>query len=581
MTSLHTLEHAVARINLGLDLGSTALRAAFAPPGEPVRSVALSPLELSWLLCVRRADPDDLPVRFLAAKAGLGVAPIGTVDGKLVDAAELITTGLRTIRSSVEREAGAAVGTTVISVPARLLSRQRTALLDAAKTAGLTDVRLVTDSMAAAIAHTGGERGGTVLAVGMGYGGVEVGLVRALRGRYRALDYDGATSPGGHSLDHLVLAQLVRVFCQSESRPDPTTWDESTWRRLRRSAQAMKEELASGERVFIPRPGTIRLAEIDPATFAAVALRGPLERTVELAQGVLTRAGLGQSDVDSVLLFGGSTRIPLVSTMLSGLGGAVHFAPQECLATGALWYADLMGGGPGSDDHVTATADSGADAVPDDPVPPMATRDVTTADVPALVWPAPGASAPDPLARARTLAEEGERDAAIGLLRTLVDRATALLAELESPPPAPAIPAERPVADVLAQATALLAQGKHDQAVRASHRAWADEPRRPDVFEAMLDIHVHAADAMSDGVLDQLVAACRWLHCAYSHDQSNGRLRGLLAEREYQRGLELLRLGRESDALTAVEKCFDLAPDHLQARDLLTKLRRTGRKRKS
>jgi len=101
------------------------------------------------------------------------------------------------------------------------------------------------------------------------------------------------------------------------------------------------------------------------------------------------------------------------------------------------------------------------------------------------------------------------------------------------------------------------------------------------VFEAMLDIHVHAADAMSDGVLDQLVAACRWLHCAYSHDQSNGRLRGLLAEREYQRGLELLRLGRESDALTAVEKCFDLAPDHLQARDLLTKLRRTGRKRKS
>jgi hypothetical protein len=565
----------VARINLGLDLGSTALRAAFAPPGEPVRSVALSPHEWSWLLCVRRPDGDDLPVRFLAAKAGLGVAPLGTVDGTLVDAAELITAGLRTIRSSVEREAGAAVGTTVISVPARFLSRQRTALLDAAKTAGLTDVRLVTDSMAAAIAHTGGERGGTVLAVGMGYGGVEVGLVRALRGRYRALDYDGATSPGGHSLDHLVLAQLVRVLCQSESRPDPAAWNESSWRRLRRSAQAMKEGLAAGERVFIPRPGTISAAEIDPATFAAVALRGPLERTVELAQGVLTRAGLGRSDVDSVLLFGGSTRIPLVSTMLTGLGGAVHFAPQECLATGALWYADLMGGGPGSDDHVTATVDSAADAVPDDPVPPMATRDVTAADVPALVLPTPGTS--DPLTRARTLAEEGERDAAIGLLRTLVDRATALLAELES---APAVPVARPVADVLAPATALLAQGMHDQAVRASHRAWAEEPRRPDVFEAMLDIHVRAADAMSDGVLDQLVAACRWLHCAYSHDQSDSRLRGLLAEREYQRGRELLRLGRESDALTAVEKCFDLAPDHLQARDLLTKLRRTGRKRK-
>jgi hypothetical protein len=95
----------------------------------------------------------------------------------------------------------------------------------------------------------------------------------------------------------------------------------------------------------------------------------------------------------------------------------------------------------------------------------------------------------------------------------------------------------------------------------------------------MLEIHIRCAAAMSDNALDELSAACSWLLCACSHDQGNPLLRGLLANREYHYGRELLRLGRDSEALTALETSTDLDPDHTQARELLTKLRKTARKR--
>ncbi|HEX3646786.1 MAG TPA: Hsp70 family protein, partial [Pseudonocardiaceae bacterium] len=491
----------------------------------------------------------------------------------------------------VERAAGAAVGRTVISVPASFLSRQRTALLAAAAAAGLTDTRLVSDSVAAVIAHTGGERGGTVLAFGIGYGGVEVGLVRALRGRYRALDYAGSASLGGRMLDEQMLTVLVRELGRSGRHGDPADWDEAVWRQLRRSAQGMKEQIAAGQPVLVPgtqspENGTTLWSVIDPATFES-ALRGPVARTVDLGHGVLSSTGIAPSDVDTVLLFGGSTCIPLVSTMVAGLSDTVSSASPGHLARGALWYADLIGGGQiaGTEDHLATTADT--DAAADRSVPPLATQAFTAPDVPATVWPAPEATAteatgPDPLARAKVLATEGERDAAIALLHDLRDRTTALLAELQAAPQ-PVQPlaaaAQRPVVDVMARASALLAQGQYEAAVQASHQAWDEEPRRPDVFEAMLDVHVRSADAMSDTVVEELTAARNWLLCAYGHDQGNIRLRGLLAGHEYNYGRELLRLGRKAEALTAIEACFDLNPDHTQARDLLAKLRRTARQR--
>jgi hypothetical protein len=99
----------------------------------------------------------------------------------------------------------------------------------------------------------------------------------------------------------------------------------------------------------------------------------------------------------------------------------------------------------------------------DGPVPPLATEEFTAPDMPATVWPHP--TQPDPLARARELATEGNRPEAIALLQNLLTQTTALLAELEAP--APAVAAQRPVADVLARADALLAQGQYEAAVRA------------------------------------------------------------------------------------------------------------------
>jgi tetratricopeptide (TPR) repeat protein len=169
---------------------------------------------------------------------------------------------------------------------------------------------------------------------------------------------------------------------------------------------------------------------------------------------------------------------------------------------------------------------------------------------------------------ARRLAEHGQWDEAVALLRKIIDEAQGLLNEVAVMPRAPKPPSSRS----LHRARTFLQGRRFDEAVGASHLAWQQEPTRPEVFEAMIDIHCAAAMASTD--VEHFADADRWLRCAYGHDPSDARVRGLLAERTYSHAHELNALGRLGEAVQALEQGLEWNPDHRPTQELLHRLSR-------
>ncbi|MGH3717765.1 MAG: Hsp70 family protein [Pseudonocardiaceae bacterium] len=528
-------------VDLGLDFGSTGLRAVYSVPGKPARFVALADAQWPWLLC-EPTPSGPLPVSFPSIKSRLGSVGLARCDGEFVDPFEVVVRGLDAARRLVEATASAGIGRTVISVPARFALRQRAALRDAAGEAGFTDVGLIDDSVAAVIAHTRGTQDGVFLVCSMGYSGTELGLVRAARGQYQALGHESSAAPGGSTFDEEVLTWLIRVLRKSSGSPDPSQWDEARWRRLRDNAQRIKEELGASAQeichgVVCDDAGTQVAVDIKRARFETL-LQPYVELIVDRAQVLLAQSGLTPADVGTVLSVGASAQLGQITSLIAGLGHQFVPGSPEYLARGAAWQAERLGGviAAGSGERVVTMADEPADT------------------------PSHGVE------EARRLIDQGRSDEAATLLRKTVEQARVLLEELAAPAPS-ALPR------LLLLARSLLRQKQYEAAIGASHRAWQEEPTRPDVFEVMIDIH--CAAAMADPDVARFSDADRWLRCAYGHDPSNTRVRGSLAERTYLHANELSRLGRYRESFQALQQCLAWDPDHRAARELRHRLSRT------
>ncbi|MEU1295992.1 Hsp70 family protein [Streptomyces sp. NPDC005840] len=372
---------------LGLDLGSTALRVAFGPPGGPVRRFALAGGQWPGLLC-EPAVAGPLPVAFTSLKSRLGSGRPVRVDGMSVPPEDVLAGVLRVVRERVEDASGARIGQTVVSVPVSYRSTQRTALLEAARAAGLSEVRLIGDAMAAVVGYTEGRGSSTCLVYGLGYQGFELGLVRGARERYRALGHESATGTGGRVFDDAGLTAALRAVRGRPLAPDP---DDAWWLRLRERVARVREDLGA------PGGGAGGLLEIDCGDggtvqlgFDLVRLTTYLERharrTLDRARTLLDQSAMTARDVDTLLLVGGGTRLAAVGAAVRGLGREIVRAPDDLLAHGALVHAaQLAGAPPGGIEGLAPTA--------------AATGDDTLADAPrlsvTLLPPAPP-PAPDP-----------------------------------------------------------------------------------------------------------------------------------------------------------------------------------------
>ncbi|MET9265626.1 Hsp70 family protein [Amycolatopsis sp. NPDC004079] len=314
-------------VHLGLDLGSTALRAASAARGEAVTATVLAGGGWPWLSGVRP---------FPSVKSKLGVEP---------EAAETVAAALRAVRGKIGRVPGTRLGHTVISVPARFSSAARTALLAAAEEAGFADVSLISDTVAAVTEQAEGTRTGTYLVYSAGYDGCELGLARAVRGSCRVLGYEAAPEPDGRGLDADIIGswQAALDRYRVPKRPGESG-------RARELAEQVKHRLAAGESgyfpCFVPVPGRGELrTRFDQALFNQ-QVRAAAAATLDSLTALLARTGADLSAVDQITLVGGTAAMPAVRAVLDGLGLPVAAAEAGQLARGALRHAQELGRRP-------------------------------------------------------------------------------------------------------------------------------------------------------------------------------------------------------------------------------------------
>ncbi|MEU6860571.1 Hsp70 family protein [Glycomyces sp. NPDC046736] len=554
----------MATVDLGVDLGGTAVRAAYGPDGEAAGFIELKGPQWPWLLCRTPARP-GARAAFPSLKSRLGLAPEPGPNGRPVDPAAVFTRALAELRDRVTAAASADLGHTVIAVPVGFSTRQRTALLVAAREAGLGEALLLSDSLAAVIGHR--ERpSGTYLVLDMGYSRAELGLIRASRSGHRALGYEIGEDGGGAALDDRVLESLL-----DDPGGGPPPADQASWLRLRQAAEDVKEGLTQGNlRLTLPEIGRRLHADGFAADVFAQLVRELAAASLDLAEFVLDQSGTDWNGVTRVLLAGGTAAIPAVAALVADRGLPYTVLPPRALAVGALRHARSQSteDAPVADRPLLAEEGTAA------PAPPRLKMPLTT-----LPEPVPG-----DLAEAHRLLAQGRLDEAADAARKTLDAARDLLRDIETRRPRatadtqPLAQDRRTVRTPADDARRLsdrarrrAAEHRYDQAVDLFHKAWRRDPDDQDLFDEMIRAHCDAAMHEPDHAKYEVQIG--WLKCAYRHDTGNPRVLDLLAERTFLHSKELNRLGRRGEAVTLLDDALRYNPDHRGAAELLRLLR--------
>jgi len=551
----------MGRVSVGVDFGSLGLRAAYAvDSGPPVPLPSTSTGAPPWILCRPAASGPHPPVAFPSVKSVLGT-PAAAPGDPVVEA-------LAALRRTVEERTSARVARVVLSVPARYTSAQRQAVLRLARRAGFEQARLISDSVAAVIGYA--ERvgaGGTFAVYSLGYSGLELGIVRSAGGSYRVLGYEGHGGLGGLVLDRLVLWSWFER--QDESlRSRARHWDAATWQALRSLAQTVKEQLSLHDASFTADDGIALGVPPQALTFSHAAFEARTARMFEVSLGrldaLLGQAPMPMAEVDTLLLVGGSTRIPSLQAMLQSRRDGSRISWAGDLARGASVYAARLG-------DASPRPAAVIDAEPAEEPEPV--EELFSAPLPSRTA-SPVIQAHDLLGPVRALIDEGHEDRAATLLQQLIAEARQLLERLSPADDGPVSDQAAMAAHLLGRAERLQRGGRHEEAVRTSHLAWQAALEDPDIFERMIEVHCRAA--MARPTVEQYPDAQRWLLCAHHHDRSNARVHALLAERAYLQARDLNRLGRPQEAVHALNECLAWNPEHQGGSQLQRTLRRPG-----
>jgi molecular chaperone DnaK len=277
------------------------------------------------------------------------------VRGTSIDCTSLAAAILNKVRRDAQSYLGMDVHEAVITVPARFSDPQRRAVREAAQMAGLTAARIMNEPTAAALARAWAvARDDTerlVLVYDFGGGTFDVTVLKAKGGSCRVLASEGDDTLGGMDLDK-ALYKLARTrFISQFGIHD--TGDPYLARMLTDLCEKAKIELSTRTETtvsvpFLQGPGGVvhPSLKVTRADFEDIA-RPFVQRSLVLVNRVLSVAGVGNSDIDALVLSGGSSRIPLVSAMLQETIGRTPDArvnPEEIVALGAAVEAARLEG---------------------------------------------------------------------------------------------------------------------------------------------------------------------------------------------------------------------------------------------
>src|SRR5690242_16800256 len=278
------------------------------------------------------------------------------IDGKTFTPQQISAFVLQKLKRDAESYLGETVTDAVITVPAYFNDAQRQATKEAGTIAGLNVLRIVNEPTAAALAYglDKGEKEQTILVFDLGGGTFDVSLLEIGEGVIEVKATSGDNHLGGDDWDQRIIDWLVDKFRAAHGID--LAKDKMAMQRLREAAERAKIELSSNQQTSINLPYITQDAEKNPLFLDESLSRAEfqkitadlLERTKAPFQNVIKDAGISVSQIDHVVLVGGSTRMPAVGELVKELTGGKEpnkgVNPDEVVAVGAALQAGVLKG---------------------------------------------------------------------------------------------------------------------------------------------------------------------------------------------------------------------------------------------
>ncbi|WP_445385177.1 molecular chaperone DnaK [Robiginitalea sp. IMCC44478] len=331
-----------------IKVGDPAKRQAVTNPNKTIYSIKRF---MGNKYSESKAEAERVPYKVVK---GDNDTPRVDIDGRLYTPQELSAMILQKMKKTAEDYLGQSVSSAVITVPAYFNDSQRQATKEAGEIAGLKVERIINEPTAASLAY-GLDKKSTdqkIVVFDFGGGTHDVSILELGDGVFEVLATDGDTHLGGDDVDQKIIDWLAAEFNKDEGID--LRKDAMALQRLREAAEKAKIELSSSSTTEINLPYVTATAS-GPKHLVRSLSRSKFEqliedlvkRTIEPCSAALKAAGLSKSDIDEIILVGGSTRIPAVQEAVEKFFGkkpSKGVNPDEVVAIGAAIQGGVLTG---------------------------------------------------------------------------------------------------------------------------------------------------------------------------------------------------------------------------------------------
>ena len=352
---------------IGIDLGTTNSCVAVLENGEPQiiansEGMRTTPSVVAFTKGgerivgepAKRQAVTNADNTVISIKTHMGTDYKVNIEGKSYTPQEISAIILQKLKADAESYLGQPVKEAVITVPAYFTDAQRQATKDAGRIAGLEVKRIINEPTAAALAYGMDklDQDKKILVFDLGGGTFDVSILEIGDGTFEVLATAGNNRLGGDDFDKVIIDYLAEEFKKAEGVD--LRQDNMALQRLKEAAEKAKKELSSTMSSNINLPFITATAsgpkhmniDLSRAKFDELT-HHLVEKTMEPTKRALADAGLSVSEIDDVLLVGGSTRIPAVQEAVKKfIGKDPHkgINPDECVAAGAAIQAGVLTG---------------------------------------------------------------------------------------------------------------------------------------------------------------------------------------------------------------------------------------------